>query len=225
MAQTSPLTFATEPARAAFVGSVTSFVDAAEAMPEHDLLGASRCHGWTRMDVVVHVLAGWQEMLGGMVSPTPDPPSVDAASYWPAFADEYSGHDPVAALMSQRRRTAAYLRPASALEQLRDVADAVVRGAGSLAEEGRYAWQGHVFTTGDFLAIWAVEDVVHHLDLLAEAPPPPDGMTMARRTVEALVGDALPASWADTDVVLVGTGRRPAPDELAGIRERLPAFG
>ena len=217
---------------------MTSFVDAAEAMPEHDLLGASRCHGWTRMDVVVHVLAGWQEMLGGMVSPTPDPPSVDAASYWPAFADAYSGHDPVAVLMSPRRRTAAYLRPASALEQLRDAArprrrpapQAVIRGAGSLAEDGRYAWQGHVFTTGDFLAIWAVEDVVHHLDLLAEVPPPPDGTAMARRTVEALVGDALPASWsdaswADIDVVLVGTGRRPAPDELAGIRERLPAFG
>ena len=44
-------------------------------------------------------------------------------------------------------------------------------------------------------------------------------------SIHTLVGDALPASWADTDVVLVGTGRRPAPDELAGIRERLPAFG
>jgi hypothetical protein len=95
---------------------------------EYDLLGASRCHGWTRIDVVVHVIAGCEEMLGGLVSPVPDSPTVDAASYWNAFNEQYGGNDPVDVLMSQRRRTAAHARPASALQQLRDVGEALLRG-------------------------------------------------------------------------------------------------
>jgi hypothetical protein len=74
--------------RAAFVDSIDAFRRAVETFSEHELLGASRCHGWSRLDLVTHVLAGWQEMLGGMVSPVDDEPSVDAASYWSAFATE-----------------------------------------------------------------------------------------------------------------------------------------
>src|SRR4051794_12560685 len=164
--------------RTAFTESVTAFVDAVDAFDEWELLGVSRCHGWTRLDVVVHVLAGWQEMLGGMVSPVDDAPTVDAATYWPTFAELEAG-DPLMTLMAQRRRTAAYSRPAAAYHQLRDVAAALLRGASSLADR-HVLWQGQVFTPGDFLAIWAVEDVIHQLDLDGDEAVAPTALHLGR---------------------------------------------
>lgn len=183
------LTVDLETGRTAFRDSVGGFLAAVDDLHEWALLGASRCHGWTRLDVVVHVLAGWQEMLGGLVSPTEAEPSVDAASYWPAFDAEYAG-DPLDALMGQRRRTAVFARPDSAREQLRDVADAVLRGAASCVDRP-LRWQGHVFAAGDFLAVWAVEDVVHQVDLLTDTEVPTTALDLARATVAALDGAAL----------------------------------
>ena len=57
-----------ETGRLAFVESVEGFVRAVDGFSEWELLGPSRCHGWTRLDVVGHVIGGWQEMLGGLVS-------------------------------------------------------------------------------------------------------------------------------------------------------------
>ncbi|GAA4692373.1 maleylpyruvate isomerase N-terminal domain-containing protein [Nocardioides nanhaiensis] len=219
------LTVDLERARTDCDQTIEAFVRAAGSLDEHELLGASRCHGWTRLDVVVHVIAGWQEMLGGLVCRTAEPPTVDAASYWTAFAEEYGSEDAVAALMSQRRRTAAYARPGAATAQLRDVATALARGVRGCTEERR-EWQGHVFAAGDFLAIWAVENVVHHLDLLTEVPAPAGALNLARRTVEELAGGALPSAWSDLDAVLAGAGRAPAPwCEDDAIASRLPVLG
>ncbi len=184
------LTVDLETGRAAFADSVTAFVEAVAAFDEWDLLGASRCHGWSRLDVAVHVTAGWQEMLHGFVSPCEGPPTVDAASYWPAFDEEYADPDPIVSLMAQRRRTAAFVRPESARAQMRDVADAVLRGAASCGE-GHRLWQGHVFTAGDFLTIWAVEDAIHQLDLLGDHPVPATALDLARATVAYLDGASL----------------------------------
>jgi hypothetical protein len=210
--------------RAACVNSIDALLRAVETFSEYELLDASRCHGWNRLDVVTHVLAGWQEMLGGMVSPVDDEPTVDAASYWSAFATEYSTDDPVPLLMSQRRRTSAYARPASATAQLRDVAATLRRGVGHLPDRP-CLWQGHVFAAGDFLAVWAVEDVVHHLDLLSDEPPPREALRLARMTIEALIAQPLPGVWGDDEAVLIGTGRSPVPDELRAVADLLPALG
>jgi mycothiol maleylpyruvate isomerase-like protein len=183
------LTVDLETGRTAFSDSVHGFVAAVDAFDEWSLLGGSRCHGWTRLDVAVHVLVGWQEMLGGFVSPVDDAPTVDAASYWPAFDEEYDD-DPLVVLMAQRRRTAAYLRPDSVRRQLHDVADAVLRGAASCADRP-LTWQGHVFTAGDFLTIWAVEDVIHQVDLLGDEPVPATALDLARATVAELGGGSL----------------------------------
>lgn len=183
------LTVDLETGRTAFADSVRGFVVAADGFDEWSLMGASRCHGWSRLDVVVHVVAGWQEMLGGFVSPVPGPPTVDAASYWPAF-EEDEADAPLDALLAQRRRTTAYARPESARGLMRDVAAAVLRGAASCAG-GHYLWQGHVFSAGDFLAIWAVEDAIHQLDLLSSHPVPPTALELARATVTELDGVAL----------------------------------
>jgi hypothetical protein len=139
--------------RTACTDSIAAFLRAVNELSEYDLLGESRCHGWTRLDVVVHVTAGWQEMLGGLVSIVDSKPTVDAASYWSAFALEYAGEDPILSLMSQRRRASLYTRPASAKTQLNDVAAAVLRGVSGLRDRA-YAWQGHVFAAGDFAAVW-----------------------------------------------------------------------
>ena len=217
------LSVSLEEGRTACADSVDAFLRAAQAFGEYELLGASRCHGWTRLDVVAHVLAGWQEMLGGMVSPVDDEPSVDTATYWPAFAADYPMDDPVPSLMAQRRRTAAYVRPASALGQLRDVTAPLQRGIAALPDR-HVLWQGHVFAPGDFLAIWAVENVVHHLDLLTEEPAPPAALALTRATVEALVGQRLPPAWDDEEATLNGTGRAPVPEEAEGLASQLPAL-
>jgi hypothetical protein len=125
------LTVALDAGRAACADSAAAFLRAVDGMREYELLGASRCHGWTRLDVVTHMIAGWHEMLEGLVSPVDSEASVDAASYWSTFATEYATDDPVPTLMSQRRRTAAYARPASAIGQLHDVGEATLRGIDS----------------------------------------------------------------------------------------------
>ncbi len=212
-----------ETARRACADSVEGFLRAVADFDEYALLGASRCHGWTRLDVVVHTIAGWQDMLGGLVTLVDEEPTVDAASFWTVFAAEYGGVDPVPTLMSQRRRTASYVRPASAVEHLGDVGAALLRGVEGLPDRG-CAWLGQVFAPGDFLAIWAVENAVHQLDLRAEEPVPPTALGLSRATVEALVGEPLP-SGSDEEAVLVGTGRLPVPAELQALAQRLPALG
>lgn len=217
------LSVSLERGRAACAESLDAFVRAVDSFSEYELLAASRCHGWSRLDVVTHVLAGWEEMLGGMVSPVDTQPSVDAATYWSAFASEYGAADPVQTLMSQRRRTMAYARPASATAHMHDVAGAVARGI--LALPGRrLLWQRHVFAAGDFLTAWAVENVVHHLDLLSREPAPPSALRLARATIEALVEQPLPATWSDEKATLVGTGRIPTPEEIGAVAARLPAI-
>jgi Mycothiol maleylpyruvate isomerase N-terminal domain len=211
-----------ETARPACVASVRALLDAVDGIAELELLAASRCRGWTRLDVVVHVIGGWHEMLGGLVSPVDASPTVDSATYWTAFADELGDDEPVLTLMAQRRRTAAYARPAAACEQLRDVGGAVLRGIEAMPDR-RCLWQGHVFEPGDFLTIWAVEHVVHHLDLLA-GQPPADGLRLARRSVEALLEEPLPEAWSDQTATLVGTGRLAPPVEVAHLVERLPVL-
>lgn len=218
------LTVTLDAGRGPCLDSVRAFVGAVDSLSEYELLGGSRCHGWTRLDVVTHVVAGWQEMLGGLVSPVDEAPSVDSASYWLAFAEEYGGEDPVSSLMSQRRRTAAYARPAAATAHLQDVGAAVMRGVDAFADQA-CLWQGHVFAPGDFLTVWAVENVVHHLDLQTEEAAPDNALHLARTTIEALVEAPLPESWTDEAATLIGTGRRPVPEGLGTLAGRLPALG
>jgi len=45
------LTVGVDEGRAACAASVEAFCAAAEGCTEHELLGASRCHGWTRLDL------------------------------------------------------------------------------------------------------------------------------------------------------------------------------
>jgi hypothetical protein len=168
------------------------------------------------------VLAGWQEMLKAMVSPSSAAPTMDAASYWRAFAQETATTDPVLLLMSQQRRSVAYTRPDSARQHLGDVAEALLRGIDGLADRP-VVFQVHL-SAGDFLATWTVEVAVHHLDLMSPIAVPPRALLLARRTIDELVGEPLPADWEDEQAVLIGTGRLPVPPEQAHMAARLPAL-
>ncbi|QIK66461.1 maleylpyruvate isomerase family protein [Nocardioides sp. HDW12B] len=206
------------------VDSIRGLLAAVESFDEMDLLGPSRCPGWTRLDVVVHVVAGWHEMLGGLVSVVDAAPTVDAASYWNAFQDAAADEDPVLVLMAQRRRTAAYARPSSATAHLHDVAEAVLRGVDVLSGKP-LLWQGLVFEPGDFLTAWAVEHVVHQLDLMSDVAAPASALDLARATVESLAGEPLPADWTVEDAVLIGTGRLPVPEGSDTDAARYPVLG
>ena len=167
-------------------------------------------------------------MMGGFHAETFDPPDQDAASYWGEYADT---SDPVDAILWTRRTASAYARPRGAVEHLRMAADAV-RAAASRMVDGTVSFQGHTLRSGNFLATWAVEMAVHHLDLLggSELPgPAAESLTLGRRTVEAVLGGSLPADWDDDACLLLGSGRRqPTEAERAAagpVLERLPVLG
>ncbi len=80
-------------------------------------------------------------------------------------------------------------------------------------------------TSGDLLASWAVEDVVHHLDLDVEQPPPDSALVMARRTAEAILGADLPPRWDHATAVLAATGRVRPPETPRDLVDRLPLLG
>ncbi|WP_214407268.1 maleylpyruvate isomerase N-terminal domain-containing protein [Pseudonocardia lacus] len=216
---------------AAFLGQLAAFTSAAEGLDDARLGAATRCHGWLACDLLVHVHLGLQEMLLGALDPTDERPDRDAATYWSAFTP---GTDPTDGLLDDRFLrlvAAAYRRPTSAVAHLRETADGLHRTVRAGAP-GAVRFQGHVLSTGDFLATWAVELAVHHLDLGRELDlpaPHPGALRMARETVEALVGELLPPEWSDEAAVLAGTGRVALDDrmrEQAGpLATRLPAFG
>ncbi|HEY0240312.1 MAG TPA: maleylpyruvate isomerase N-terminal domain-containing protein [Friedmanniella sp.] len=184
--------------RDAFVGALDGFLGAVGPLDDHALLAASRCWGWTVVDVVTHVRLGLEEvasclLTAGTCSGAPDR---DAATYWLTEPPDL-GTDEVAGILAIRRLASATRVPRSALVPLTRVSDALVLGVARLPD-GALAFQGGVLTTGDLLATWAVELAVHQLDLAREidvAPPSPDALAMARRTVEALrdAGRGLPA--------------------------------
>ena len=208
----------------AFEESVVGLIGAADRLTEHEMFGRSLCHGWLRLDVLTHVLGGWEEMLVGFVQQVDAAPTVDAASYWTAFAQEMAQEDPIAVLLAQRRRSDSHSSPAALLAQLHDVSAAVAHATRIMTDQPR-RWQGQVFSAGDFLAIWAVEDAVHHLDLdLQGDVPPASALSLSRRTIETLVDGPLPPSWSDVDAVLAGTGRIPVPAGGEQVAGRLPAL-
>jgi Mycothiol maleylpyruvate isomerase N-terminal domain len=200
---------------------LTAFVDAAGSFSEYDLLAASRCHGWSRLDAVVHVRAGLEEMVGDCAAQVDDPPSHDAASYWESFASD-ENDDPVPQILWMRRTAAAYNRPSGALRHLGDVAATAEHVLRRMPHHA-VLFQGKTMTSGDFLATWVVELAVHHLDLGEGAGRPTDGsLHVVRRTVEAIADVDLPATWSDEEAALIALGRAPLPDDARHLDNELP---
>jgi hypothetical protein len=199
-----------EPAARACAAAIRALLAAVDELDDRALLEPSRCFGWNRLDTVIHVHLGWQEMLLGMVSPTAAEPDVDAASYWrtdpPGNDDSTDALDQITYL---HRLGSAYRRPTGAVGHLRITAETLA-GAVERMTPGRVRFQGHVIETGDFLATWATETAVHHLDLdLGAGAPGPDpaALRLARQTAEALAGGPIEAT-DDVEAALRGWDRR-----------------
>jgi len=206
-----------ETGRAGMVAALDALADALDALTDDRALAPSRCHGWLVCDVLAHLHLGLQEMLLGTLCTTREAPDTDAAGYWQASpprtdpdADDLDG------LVFARRLAAAYRRPTGLLAHMRPTVLGLRTAVGTLAA-GAVRFQGHVLSTGDFLATWAVEIAVHHLDI-SVGDPAPAALGLARRTVEAIAGSPLP-DLTDAEVALAGFGRVPAP---AGFGDRLP---
>lgn len=214
-----------EVGRRVFLDALDALLAVAVGLTDEELLAASRCRGWTVGDVLVHVHLGLQEMLLGIVAPTTAEPDTDAAGYWRAeLPTNDVDADRVAQIRFVRLLGAAYRRPSGLVAHLRPTAEGVASAAASLSP-GALRFQGHVLRTGDFLATWAVELAIHHLDLglELEVPAPPRvALSLVRATVQALAGGPLPVEWADDTVALLGAGRLTSTDPAAG---RLPVLG
>ncbi|GAA2022962.1 hypothetical protein GCM10009740_10120 [Terrabacter terrae] len=211
------LSFAHEQAVERLSRQVGELVAAAGSMSDLELLGSSLCHGWSRLDVVVHVRMGLQEMALGTIAASGEEPDHDAASYWAAHPDDRDD-DPVLHILWLRRTAAAYSRPRAAVTHLREAADAAVRAAQTMPE-GTVAFQGKHLRSGDFLATWVVELAVHQLDL-GVTDDGSSGLAWTRATLEAIAEAELPAALEDRTAVLVGLGRQqPPPSAQPG-----PAF-
>ena len=66
----------------ACAAAIRALLAAAVALDDAALVGPSRCPGWSRLNALMHVHLGLQDMLLGMVSPAEAEPDVDAATYW-----------------------------------------------------------------------------------------------------------------------------------------------
>jgi hypothetical protein len=201
-----PLSFGHEEARARLLEQVDAFVSAVGALSDLELLGGSRVHGWSRLEVVTHVRMGLEEVVVG-AAPTDAEPDRDAGSYWVSHPDDRDD-DPVPHILWLRRVAGAHARPSSAVRMLEAAATGGRTSVGAMAE-GAVAFQGTRMTTGDFLATWVVELAIHQLDL--DLPGDVRGLDWSRATLEAIAGAALPESLDDHDAVLVGLGRTACP--------------
>jgi hypothetical protein len=139
-----------------------------------------------------------------------------------------SGDDPLDALTV--RLAAAYQEPRLLKFHLDDVGSAAGRAAELVDPQRRVSTRGQVLTVADYLGAYVMEWTLHHLDLVAHLPylpqPPAEGLAGSRRILEKIAGSEFPATFSDSDALLVGTGRRAPADaekaELGELAGKLP---
>jgi uncharacterized protein (TIGR03083 family) len=210
-----------------FARSWTALRTAVAETRDEDFERPSGCAGWLVRDLVCHLVIDAQDVLITLVTPAETEPTVDAVTYW-KLVDPPTGDDPLDALIP--RLAAAYGEPQLLKHHLDDVGSAAGRAAELADPTLRVSTQDEVLTAGDYLSAYVLEWTLHHLDLIAHLPsaaePPAEGLAATRAILEKIAGTAFPASFSDTDALLVGTGRRAPTDgekaELGDLAARLP---
>jgi hypothetical protein len=211
-----------------FSRSWTALRAAVAELEDEDFSQPSGCAGWLVRDLVCHLIIDAQDVLITLATPTDAEPTRNAVTYWDIAEEPPSGDDPLDALIV--RLAAAYEEPRLLKFHLDDVGAAAGRAAELADPHRRVATRDQVLTTVDYLSAYVMEWTLHHLDLVAYLPavsgPPARGLVRSREMLERIAGAAFPASFTDTDALLVGTGRR-APtdtekDELGEHATKLP---
>ncbi|MGB8939847.1 MAG: maleylpyruvate isomerase N-terminal domain-containing protein [Streptomyces sp.] len=211
-----------------FSRSWTALRTAVADLPDEAFAQPSGCTGWLVRDLVCHLIVDAQDVLITLVTPSDAEPTHDALTYWDVSATPPTGEDPLDALTV--RLAAAYEEPWLLKFHLDDVGSAAGRAAGLADLDARVSTRDEVLTTGDYLTTYVMEWTLHHLDLIAYLPdvagPPAEGLARSRDMLEQIAGAVFPASFSDTQALLVGTGRRAPTDaertELGDLTARLP---
>jgi uncharacterized protein (TIGR03083 family) len=218
-------------ARAAMMESYQAVTEDAGKLDDDELARPSGCRGWSRGDLLFHMLLDAQRALVTFATPASGEPDVDFISYWAPFRPGAEGYAAHARFV---RRVASSYRSDLVIAGLwAETAAAAAHAAAALPAGVKLATQGHVLRAGDFLATLAVEATVHHLDLVAGdeslAGPSGPGLAVARHTLDGVLGESAPAGWDDADYVLKATGRaRLTADDRASLgvlTARFPLLG
>jgi uncharacterized protein (TIGR03083 family) len=218
-------------ARVAMVASYQAVTDDVKKLDDDALARPSGCRGWSRGDLLFHMLLDAQRALVTFATPSSGEADVDFISYWAPFRPGAEGYAADARFV---RRVASSYRSDLVIAGLwAETAAAAAYAAAALAAEVRLATQGHVLLAGDFLATLAVEATVHHVDLVAGdgslAGPSGPGLAVARETLDGALGEPVPVGWDDVDYVLKATGRAGlTADDRAGLgvlAARFPLLG
>ena len=191
-------------------------------LPDEDFARPSGCTGWLVRDLVCHLIIDAQDVLITLATPADAQATRNALTYWEVTDTPPTGEDPLDALTV--RLAAAYEDPDLLTFHLDDVGSAAGRAA-ALADPGLLvSTKEQVLTVGDYLDAYVLEWTLHHLDLVAHLPavagPPVAGLARSRVMLCDIAGIHFPAGFSDSDVLLVGTGRRaPTDTEKAGLGE------
>jgi hypothetical protein len=193
-----------------------------------DFVRDSGCAGWLIRDLVCHLIIDAQDVLITLATPTLAAPTRAAATYWELSDTPPTGADPLDALTV--RLAAAYEDSDLLKFHLDDLGSAAGRAAELADPEVRVETKNQVLTVGDYLCAYVLEWTLHHLDLVAHLPgavgPPAAGLARSRKLLGEVTGVSFPDELSDSDVLLVGTGRRAPTDEekvvLGATAARLP---
>lgn len=196
-------------AHVAMAASYQAVTDDVEKLDDDQLAWPSGCRGWSRGDLLFHMLLDAQRALVAFATPASGEPDVDFISYWAPFRPGAEGYAAHARFV---RRVASSYRSDLVIAGLwAETAAAAAHAAAALPADVKLATQGHVLVAGDFLATLAVEATVHHLDLAAGdeslAGPSGPGLAVARQTLDGTLGEPVPVGWGDVEYVLKATGR------------------
>jgi len=196
-------------ARVAMVASYRAVTGDAEKLDDDELARPSGCRGWSRGDLLFHMLLDAQRALVIFATPAGGEPDADFVSYWAPFRPGAAGYAAHARFV---RRVASSYRSDLVIAGLwAQTAAAAAHTAAALPADVRLATQGHVLAAGDLLATLAVEATIHHLDLVAGdeslAGPSGPGLAVARQTLDGVLGEPVPVGWDDVEYVLKATGR------------------
>lgn len=218
-------------ARLAMMASYRAVTDDLGQLGEDELALPSGCRGWSRADLLFHLLLDAQRALVTFATPADGPADADFISYWTPFQPGAHGYAAHARFV---RRVASSYRSDLVIAALwAETAAAAIRVAATLPAGIKVVTQGHVLSASDFLATLAVEATIHHLDLAAgdEALDGPSraGLDIVRETLDGILGQPVPLAWADVDYALKATGRTElTADEhtsLGVLADRFPLLG